>query len=154
VLSVLRGVVRAIRVVASVVVVLCFVYMTVAVLAQVFGRYVFNYSISWTEETARFAQIWVVFIGAGITMRFGWHVSVDVLAAMLPLKLARAVSIRDALYDVAGMEEESDRIRRTSHRSRREATPTEATPSEDSASEPASEAAAGEPQAPPVGSDA
>ncbi|MGI9336753.1 MAG: TRAP transporter small permease [Gammaproteobacteria bacterium] len=92
-LSVLRWTVRSIRAVASVVVVVCFAYMTVAVLAQVFGRYVFNYSISWTEETAKFAQIWVVFIGAGITMRFGWHVAVDVLAGMLSLRLARGLSV-------------------------------------------------------------
>ena len=65
--------------------------MTLAVLAQVFGRYVFNYSISWTEETAKFAQIWVVLMGAGITMRRGLHVAVDVLAAMLPLPLMRAL---------------------------------------------------------------
>lgn len=100
-LNVLRGVIRAIRVFASVAVVTCFAYMTLAVLAQVFGRYVFNYSISWTEETARFAQIWVVYLGAGITMRYGWHVAVDVLAAMLPLPFARALSIANAAVCVA-----------------------------------------------------
>lgn len=100
-LNVLRGAVRAIRIFVSVLVVACFAYMTLAVLAQVFGRYVFNYSISWTEETARFAQIWVVFFGAGITMRFGWHVAVDVLAAMLPLRFARALSVAVAALCVA-----------------------------------------------------
>ena len=83
----------ALRFVAATIVVVCFAYMTLAVLAQVFGRYLFNYSISWTEETAKFAQIWVVFIGAGIAMRRGWHVAVDVLPSMLPLGAARAVSI-------------------------------------------------------------
>lgn len=74
-------------------VVACFAYMTLAVLAQVFGRYVFNYSISWTEETARYAQIWVVLIGAGIAMRRGLHVAVEVLAAMLPVNLSRLLSV-------------------------------------------------------------
>ena len=77
----------------SALVVICFAYMTVAVLAQVFGRYLFNYSISWTEETAKFAQIWVVFFGAGIAMRWGWHVAVDVLAAKLALRQARVLSV-------------------------------------------------------------
>jgi len=89
----LKRLITAIRFVAAGIVVACFVYMTLAVLAQVFGRYLFNYSISWTEETAKFAQIWVVFIGAGIAMRRGWHVAVDVLPAMLPRGPARAVSI-------------------------------------------------------------
>ena len=88
-----RGFARALRIAAASVVVVCFAYMTLAVLAQVFGRYFFNYSISWTEETAKFAQIWVVFIGAGIAMRRGWHVAVDVLPSKLPLGPARAVSV-------------------------------------------------------------
>ena len=92
-----RGFARALRFVAATIVVACFAYMTIAVLAQVFGRYLFNYSISWTEETAKFAQIWVVFIGAGIAMRRGWHVAVDALPSMLPLGPARAVSVVVAL---------------------------------------------------------
>jgi len=83
--------VEMLRTVMAWIVIACFIYMTVAVLAQVFGRYVFNYSISWTEESAKFAQIWVVLMGAGITMRRGLHVAVDVLAAMLPLKYMRAL---------------------------------------------------------------
>ena len=85
--------IAGLRWLAAALVVAAFTYMTVAVLAQVFGRYFFNYSISWTEETARYAQIWVVLIGAGITMRRGMHVAVDVLAARLPLALARGLSI-------------------------------------------------------------
>jgi TRAP-type C4-dicarboxylate transport system permease small subunit len=86
-------IIKGVRAAVAGVVILCFVYMTLAVLAQVFGRYVFNYSISWTEETARFAQIWVVLVGAGITMRRGLHVAVDALPAMLPLRPARALNI-------------------------------------------------------------
>ena len=85
--------VAGVRLTVAVIVVACFAYMTLAVLAQVFGRYVFNYSISWTEETARYAQIWVVLMGAGIAMRRGLHVAVDALAAMLPLRWARVLSL-------------------------------------------------------------
>ena len=91
--SILGRIIKAIRAVFTVLVVVCFAYMTLAVLAQVFGRYVFNYSISWTEETAKFAQIWVVLLGAGITMRRGLHVAVDAVVALLPLRIARALSI-------------------------------------------------------------
>ncbi len=91
--TVLARVVAGVRLAVAVLVVACFAYMTLAVLAQVFGRYVFNYSISWTEETARYAQIWVVLMGAGIAMRRGLHVAVDALAAMLPLRWGRALSL-------------------------------------------------------------
>lgn len=78
---------------AAFVVIVCFAYMTLAVLVQVFGRYIFNYSIGWSEETARFGQIWVVLVGAGITMQRRMHVAVDVLAAMLPIPTARILSL-------------------------------------------------------------
>ena len=86
-------IVAGIRFIAAAIVVISFAYMTVAVLAQVFGRYVFNYSISWTEETARFAQAWVILIGAGIAMKHGWHVAVDSLPEKLPLPAARVLKI-------------------------------------------------------------
>lgn len=92
-----RFAVTVLRTIATVAVILSFAYMTVAVLAGVLGRYVFNYSISWSEETARFAQIWFVMIGAGIAMRRGMHVAVDSLAEMLPLRLARVLKIVIAL---------------------------------------------------------
>ena len=91
--AVMGQIIAGIRAAFEIVVIVCFTYMTLAVLVQVFGRYVFNYSISWTEETANFAQTWVVLMGAGITMRRGQHVAVDALAAMLPLGLARTLSI-------------------------------------------------------------
>ena len=90
---VMGQIIAGVRAAIEIVVIVCFAYMTLAVLVQVFGRYIFNYSISWTEETANFAQTWVVLMAAGITMRRGLHVAVDVLAAMLPLGLARTLSI-------------------------------------------------------------
>lgn len=90
---VMGQIIAGVRAAIEIVVIVCFAYMVLAVLVQVFGRYVFNYSISWTEETANFAQTWVVLMGAGITMRRGLHVAVDALPAMLPLGLARIMSI-------------------------------------------------------------
>lgn len=68
-------------------------YMAIAVLVQVLGRYVFNYSIGWASETATFAQIWMVLLAAGIAMERNLHVGVDVLAARLPLPLFRLTSL-------------------------------------------------------------
>ena len=78
-------------------VIVAFVYMCVAVLAQVLGRYIFNYSIDWAVETATWAQIWIVLLGSGLAMRRGMHVSIDVLAEMLPLQVARVTSVAIAI---------------------------------------------------------
>jgi len=85
----LRGVRRAIELV----IILLFVYMTVSVIVQVIGRYVFNFSIASAVETATFAQIWMVLLAAGTAMRWGLHVSVDILVAQLPSKVVRAINV-------------------------------------------------------------
>lgn len=68
-----------------------FAYMAVAILIQILGRYLFNYSIAWSEETATFAQIWLTLIGAGIAMRYNQHVGVDFLILKAPQPVQRLV---------------------------------------------------------------
>ncbi|MGI5967242.1 MULTISPECIES: TRAP transporter small permease [Anaerotruncus] len=58
---------------------------------QVCGRYVFNYSIPWSEETMRFCCIWMVFIGAALTVRSDGHVSIDILQGFLKNNKTKAV---------------------------------------------------------------
>lgn len=78
-------------------VVIFFTYMIVAILVQIAGRYVFNYPIDWTAETATFAQIWMVLLAAGLAMRENLHVSIDALTQALPLSLARVLIVAVAL---------------------------------------------------------
>ena len=72
---------------------LCLAFMLVAVLVQVAGRYFFHYQISGASELALFAQAWLGFFGFGVAMRYGTVFAIDALAARLPLKLARALSL-------------------------------------------------------------
>ena len=83
---------KGLRRLIDLVIILLFIYMTIAVLVQVIGRYVFNFSIASAVETATFAQIWMVLLAAGTAMRWGLHVSVDILAAQLPSKLVRVIN--------------------------------------------------------------
>ncbi|MBT3360771.1 MAG: TRAP transporter small permease [Rhodospirillales bacterium] len=71
----------------------CFIFMICGVLVQVAGRYVFNYSIAGTEEAARFAQVWMVLVGAGVAMRFGKHVAIDAVMTYMPIKMARILNL-------------------------------------------------------------
>jgi TRAP-type transport system small permease protein len=93
VLAVLGRVIDAFRFVVTWFVILAFAYMTIAVWVQVGGRYLFGYSIAAASETATWAQIWMVLLGAGIAMRRNMHVAVDALAAMLPLWPARLIRL-------------------------------------------------------------
>lgn len=68
----------------DVIAILLFCYMILAILVQIFGRYLFNYSIAGTDETATFAMIWLTMIGTGIAMRSNQHVGVDFLVLAMP----------------------------------------------------------------------
>jgi len=88
-LKLAKQAVAAVRWLVASLVLLFFTYMTMAVLVQVGGRYLFDYAIDWTAETATFAQIWMVFLGAGLAMRDNLHVSVDMLTDVLPPLVTR-----------------------------------------------------------------
>lgn len=49
--------------------------------------------IFWAEEVTRYVSIWVVFLAAGIGMRFGIHLSVDMVALAVPEKMRRVMFI-------------------------------------------------------------
>ncbi len=55
-----------------------------AVLIQVLGRSVFHNSPVWTEELTRFALLYLAAFGAGLSLRSGDLVNVDIVAESLP----------------------------------------------------------------------
>lgn len=85
--------VGALRKLVAGLVIFFFSYMALAILVQIAGRYVFNYSIDWTAETATFAQIWMILLAGGLAMRDRLHVSVDALTHVLPKSALRALTI-------------------------------------------------------------
>jgi TRAP-type C4-dicarboxylate transport system permease small subunit len=89
----LSGIIGGLRRIVEAFVIVLFVIMISFVLIQIAGRYVFNYSISGTEELALFAQVWMVMMGCGVAMRFGRHVAVDLLVTSLPIPIARALNL-------------------------------------------------------------
>jgi TRAP-type transport system small permease protein len=83
---------QAVRTVAAVWVVTCFIVMAVAVWVQVGGRYFFNYSIASSIEVATIAQIWMVLVGAGIAARQDLHARIDALVNLFPLPIRRVLT--------------------------------------------------------------
>lgn len=91
-LAIGESIVDLIRRVVSALVIVFFVYMLLAVLVQVVGRY-FAVSIDWAAETATLAQVWMVLLAAGIAMRDNLHVRVDVLVNRLPEAVGRILAL-------------------------------------------------------------
>ena len=72
-------------------VILFMLAITAVVCAGVFWRYFLNDALSWTEETAKFLMVWLVFAGAPIALRRGGHASIDVLPDMLPARFRQGL---------------------------------------------------------------
>ncbi|MGQ4879984.1 TRAP transporter small permease [Billgrantia sp. LNSP4103-1] len=67
--------------------------MTVLIFWQVFARFVIGKPLFFSDEIARFAMLWLTFIGAGYAYRRGSLISVDILLEHAGKKLARLLRI-------------------------------------------------------------
>ena len=76
--------------------------MAALVIYQVGARYLFGSPPSWTEELARFLQVWLVLLASPICVRRGMHLAVDYVTPRLPpgaaLALRTGVLLISALF--------------------------------------------------------
>ncbi|MFQ5912922.1 MAG: TRAP transporter small permease [Nitrospinota bacterium] len=72
-------------------VVLLMVAMTVSILLGVFYRYILNSALTWPEELARYAMVWVACLGSSLALRSGDHVAVEFLVQRVPSRARRWV---------------------------------------------------------------
>ena len=83
-LKVLRPINRATIFFCKYVTIFLVATITIVVCAGVFWRYVLNNSLAWTEETAKFMMVWMVFTGIPIALKTGGHAAIDALPNALP----------------------------------------------------------------------
>lgn len=84
------------------VVALLMAVMVATIILQVFCRFVLGNPLSWSEELARYAFVWITFLGAAVAYRHGGHIVVDTVVVLLPRRLQAALAwIVDALMVVA-----------------------------------------------------
>lgn len=65
-------------------VILLMAVMTSVTLLGVYYRYLLNDALTWPEEVARYSQVWLTMIGAGLVLRTGNHVAVNFIIERLP----------------------------------------------------------------------
>ncbi|WP_368234423.1 TRAP transporter small permease [Anaerotruncus rubiinfantis] len=65
-----------------------FAAMVILIFLQIIFRFVFNFSLSWTEELARYTFVFLVYISASIAVKRGRHLKVEALQALLPAKIS------------------------------------------------------------------
>ena len=69
------------------------VVMSLTTFANVLARYFFNNPIQWAEELARYAFIWVVFLGAVVCTKRKRHITIDILLPVLPARATAWVRV-------------------------------------------------------------
>lgn len=59
------------------------VFTVILIFVQVIMRYVFNNSLSWSEELARYIFIWQIWLGTGVGIRMKEQIRVEILVKKL-----------------------------------------------------------------------
>jgi hypothetical protein len=59
---------------------LCFVSMLVIMILQVFFRYLFKISVSWTDEGSRYFFIWAIFLASALAQRNKEHIRIEMVS--------------------------------------------------------------------------
>lgn len=67
--------------------------MVVAILIQVFFRYVLNSALPWPDEAARFMMLWLTGLMAPMAFRRGGFVAIDMVVMALPTRVGQVVSL-------------------------------------------------------------
>jgi len=69
----------------------CMAVMTILIVAQVVLRYVFNDSLTWSEELARIVFIYMTFLGIGAAYGRRRHMFVDAIVILFPIKIQKVI---------------------------------------------------------------
>ncbi len=64
-----------------------------SITVQVFTRYALDRPIAWVEETATYAFIWMVFVGASLGLKKGRHIFIATFGSHLPVRAAAAMRV-------------------------------------------------------------
>ena len=91
-------VLRPIRRWVEITIVALFAVLTTAVFVQVVARYVFNQPPAWTEELARFCQVWIILLVSSICVRKGSHLAVDYLGPALASGARKMVAVFTGVF--------------------------------------------------------
>ena len=87
--AILRTTSQAVACVEKWVAVLLILAMTTAVTMQVIWRFVLASPLAWTEEAARLAMIWMVFMVVGWAIGNRTHIAADFVVQKLPARAQR-----------------------------------------------------------------
>lgn len=72
----------------------------IIVMLGIISRTIFNSPFTWTEEAARLAFIWLIFMGISYGTKYDKHINVTIILDRLPKKISAAFTI---LWDLIAL---------------------------------------------------
>lgn len=79
--------------VVGIILALMLAVMSILIIIQIFTRFVINYPLHWTEESARYLMIYSVFFGAALALRNNRLIAIEVLAQSMSESKQRTLRI-------------------------------------------------------------
>ena len=79
----------SVRKLTKIFIVSIFAVQVLVVFSQVVWRFIFNNPFSWSEELARYLQVWLILLTAAVCIRKGRHLAVDYMTHVLPFKMSK-----------------------------------------------------------------
>lgn len=77
----------------EIILVIMFVALVVITFLQVVMRFVFNHSLPWPEEAAKYLFVWVSWIGISIGAKHREHIKIEIFQKKLPGKAGNILNI-------------------------------------------------------------
>jgi len=71
--------------------------MVILVFFQIVSRALLGTSYAWTGEIARFSMVWITFLGASFSFKYGAHISIDIFIKKFPIKVAKVITVITSL---------------------------------------------------------
>jgi TRAP-type C4-dicarboxylate transport system permease small subunit len=69
--------------------------------AQVFSRYILNYSLTWSEELSRYILVWLVFMAIGVGLRRRAHIGMNVIVTRFSKGIQRWFDLFSCVVAIA-----------------------------------------------------
>ena len=82
-----------VRKVVNILIIILFGVQVVVVFIQVIARYIFNNPFSWSEEMARYIQVWMILLVSSICVRKNAHFAIDYLTYKLNFRYKKILDI-------------------------------------------------------------
>ncbi|MFZ7131123.1 MAG: TRAP transporter small permease [Eubacteriales bacterium] len=84
--------------VLEIIMIILLMVMTLSVFIQVAARFVFNTGFAFTEELARYSNVWLVYMCAAVLIVSGDHISVTILDSMAKKQVKMLILFRILIY--------------------------------------------------------